>query len=227
MHAARLHTAAMADEDIATRLRRFHTRYFPRFRRQFRALVAGGQHPRALFIGCSDSRLVPHLLTGSGPGELFVVRNVGNFVPPYDASHGHHGTAAAVEFAVLHLGVHDIIVCGHSHCGAIKALYAGPNLQTPHLDRWLDLGREAISPMGLTPEGLRQSEQRSIMLQLERLMAYPMVAERVHDGRLFLHGWHYVIEDGEVLVLDVERGEFRAADAPPDGSESNVVDLLQ
>jgi carbonic anhydrase len=215
----------MSDE-IVTRLRRFQTRYFPRFRREFRALVEGGQHPTALFIGCSDSRLVPHLLTGSGPGELFIVRNVGNFVPPYDASHGYHGTVAAVEYAVLHLGVRDIIVCGHTHCGAIKALYGDANPQTPHLDRWLDLGRDAVLPVCASEEALRRTEQRSILLQLERLIAYPMIASRIDAGHLFLHGWHYVIEDGQVLVLDVESGAFRAADAASqDGA--TIIDLLQ
>jgi len=215
-------------DEIVARLRRFHTRFFPRFRREFRELVAGGQHPTALFIGCSDSRLVPYLLTGSGPGELFIVRNVGNFVPPYDASMGFHGTAAAVEFAVLNLDVRDIIVCGHSHCGAVKALYADPNPQTPHINRWLDLGRDAVLPVQATEEALRRTEQRSIVLQLERLLAYPMVAQRVEEGRIGLHGWHYVIEDGQVLVLDVASGEFRPADQPAqDAGDDPAAHLLQ
>ena len=100
-------------DHIISRLRRFHTRYFPRFRKQFQALVDNGQHPTILFIGCCDSRVVPYLLMDSGPGELFIVRIVGSFVPPFDASHGYHGTAAAIEFAVLNLDVREIIVCGH------------------------------------------------------------------------------------------------------------------
>lgn len=215
-------------DEIVSRLRRFHTRFFPRFRREFRELVEGGQHPTALFIGCSDSRLVPYLLTGSGPGELFIVRNVGNFVPPYDASMGYHGTAAAVEFAVLNLNVRDIIVCGHSHCGAVKAMYADPNPDTPHINRWLDLGRDAVLPVRPSEEALRRTEQRSIVLQLERLLAYPMVTKRVEEGRIGLHGWHYVIEDGQVLVLDVESGEFRPADAPPpDAGTDHAAHQLQ
>jgi carbonic anhydrase len=212
----------MPGDDILRRLRRFRNVQFPRFRRQFRALVDDGQRPTTLFIGCSDSRVVPYLLTGSGPGELFMVRNVGNLVPPFDASQGYHGTAAAIEFAVLALGVREIVVCGHSHCGAIRALYADPNPATPHTNRWLDLARDATLPVPPSAEALRRTEQRSVVLQLERLMAYPMVAERVEAGRLALHGWHYVIEDGTVLVLDVERGEFVAPDAPAPGP-----DLLQ
>ena len=110
-------------DELLDRLRRFETRFFPRYRREYRRLVEEGQHPSTLFIGCSDSRLVPYLLTGAGPGELFLVRNVGNLIPPWDASHGFHGTTAAIEFAVLKLGVRDIVVCGHSHCGAVKAMY--------------------------------------------------------------------------------------------------------
>jgi len=155
---------------------------------------------------------VPYVLTGSGPGDLFVVRNVGNLVPPYDATTGDHSTAAAIEFAVAKLGVHDIVVCGHSHCGAVRALYDDPSEGMPNLNRWLDFARDAALPVAMTEEALRRTEQRSIVLQLERLLGYPMVALGVQKGTLYLHGWHYVIEDGRILVLDVERGEFVPTD---------------
>jgi carbonic anhydrase len=100
-------------DPLLERLRRFHDDAFPQYRAHFRTLVDEGQHPTTLFIGCSDSRLVPYLLTGTGPGDLFLVRNVGAFVPPYDGSRGYHGTAAAIEFAVLTLDVRRIVVCGH------------------------------------------------------------------------------------------------------------------
>jgi carbonic anhydrase len=172
-------------------------------------LVDDGQRPMTLFIGCSDSRLVPYLLTGAGPGELFLVRNVGAFVPPYDQSFGFHGTAAAIEFAVLNLSVKRIVVCGHSHCGAIRALYGEVDPAAQNLARWLDLGREAVLPVAEpAPEVLTRTEQRAVVLQLERLMDYPMVRERVEAHRLTLHGWYYVIEDGEVHVFDVQHGRF-------------------
>lgn len=202
----------MADDDLLQRLRRFETRFFPRYRAGYRDLVVNGQRPRTLFIGCSDSRIVPYVLTGSGPGELFMVRNVGNLLPPWDASHGFHGTVAAVEFAVLKLEVRDVIVCGHSDCGAIRALYQDPVADAPHMNRWLDLARDAMLPDAASPETLRATEQRSIVLQLERLASYPMVASRMAEGRLFLHGWHYVIEAGRVLVLDVATGTFVPAE---------------
>lgn len=200
-------------DEILNRLRRFHNRYFPRLRGQFRDLVEQGQHPTVLFIGCSDSRVVPHLLMDSGPGELFIVRNVGNFVPPFDASHGYHGTTAAVEFAVLNLGVREIIVCGHSHCGAVRALYTAPPAEAVHMKQWLELGRDAALPQDPSEEVLRRTEQRSVVLQLERLLDYPMVRRCVEAGKLYLRGWHYVIEEGKVLVLDIESGRFQPFDA--------------
>jgi len=197
----------MAD-DFVNRLKRFQTRFFPRYRREYRQLVEEGQHPSTLFIGCSDSRLVPYLLTGSGPGELFIVRNVGNLIPPYDASHGYHGTTAAIEYAVLRLGVHDIVVCGHSHCGAIRALFTPTRTDAPHIARWLELARPALVDAEPTEANLRRTEMRAVVLQVERLMSYPMVRERVESGDLCLHGWYYVIEEGQVLGLDAGSGEF-------------------
>lgn len=229
----------MPDDDLLQRLRRFHEDAFPHHERTFRELVDQGQRPATLFIGCSDSRLVPYLLTGAGPGELFLVRNVAAFVPPYDGFMagprdgggvlgvasaglagdtgaprwvGYHGTSAAIEFAVLNLNVQRIIVCGHSHCGGIRALYEGVPAQARNLAAWLELGHEARLPVAEPgPDVLRRTEQRAVVLQLERLMDYPMVRERVEAGTLTLHGWHYVIEDGQVHVFDVGSGRFIAA----------------
>lgn len=214
-------------DELVGRLRRFETRYFPRFEEQFHELVRDGQHPTVLFIGCSDSRIVPYLLMGAGPGELFVVRNVGNLVPPFDASHGYHGTAAAIEFAVLNLGVKHIVVCGHSHCGAVRAMYGELPAEAVHMRRWLELGEGALLPVMPSEEALRRTEQRSVVLQLERLLDYPMVRKRVESGAIFLHGWHYLLDEGKVLVLDIRTGRFEpvltgaalptgAADVPAD-----------
>lgn len=230
-------TAAVPDE-LLQRLRSFHDDAFPRYRAQFRELVDDGQHPTTLFIGCSDSRLVPYLLTGAGPGELFMVRNVGALVPPCCGTQdgGHHGTAAAIEFAVLNLKVRHIVVCGHSHCGAIKALYEDVSPEARNLGAWLDLAREAALPVQPTPEALRRTEQRSVVLQLQRLMDYPMVRRRVERGELKLYGWYYVIEDGEVHVFDVKLGRFVPAsesqhcgtgpflDPPRDSAIFNEID---
>jgi carbonic anhydrase len=210
-------------DELLQRLRRFREDAFPRYRAQFRALMDDGQHPTTLFIGCSDSRLVPYLLTGAGPGELFMVRNVGALVPPCCGTRdgGLHGTAAAIEFAVLNLKVSRIVVCGHSHCGAIRALYEDISPEAVNLGAWLDLAREAALPVRPSPEALRRTEQRSIALQLERLMDYPMVRRRVESGELTLHGWHYIIEEGEVQVFDVSTGSFvPASELEDEGAES-------
>ncbi|OYQ39074.1 carbonic anhydrase [Rhodoferax sp. TH121] len=200
--------ATPAPDELLLRLRRFHSNYFPLHQQRFQDLVAQGQHPKTLFIGCSDSRLVPYLLTGAGPGELFIVRNVGALVPPYDGSHGLHGTMAAIEYAVLNLHVERVIVCGHSHCGAIRAAYEGVPEEARALQAWLKLAQEALLPVQSSPEALLRTEQRSVVLQLERLMDYPMVRREVEAGRLTLHGWHYVIEDGEIHVFDAQQAGF-------------------
>ncbi|MCF8168338.1 MAG: carbonic anhydrase [Rhodoferax sp.] len=199
--------AATSDE-LLLRLRRFQSDYFPLHQQRFQDLVAQGQHPKTLFIGCSDSRLVPYLLTRAGPGELFLVRNVGAFIPPYDGKYGLHGTTAAIEYAVLTLHVERIIVCGHSHCGAVRAAYDGAPDEAIALRAWLELAQEALLPVVSSPEALRRSEQRVVVLQLERLMAYPMVRREVEAGRLTLHGWYYVIEDGEIHIFDIDHGNF-------------------
>ncbi|WP_353233861.1 carbonic anhydrase [Diaphorobacter ruginosibacter] len=216
----------MPDDDLLHRLRCFHSDAFPHYREQFESLVNQGQHPSTLFIGCSDSRLVPYLLTGFGPGELFLVRNVGAFVPPYDGSYGHHGTAAAIEFAVLNLNVSRIVVCGHSDCGGIKAMYGEVSPEALNLRRWLDLGRDAMLPDKRSPETLRRTEQRAVILQLERLMGYPMVRRRVEDGSISLHGWHYVIEEGQVYVFDVTEGVFTPASKASSSSTGPDTGLL-
>lgn len=207
-------------EHLIEGLRRFHAETFPRYREHYRTLIQEGQKPTTLFIGCADSRVVPDLLTGAEPGELFIVRNVGAFVPPFEPDASFHGTAAGIEYAVLVLGVTDIVVCGHSHCGAVRALYDLPDPRAPHIARWLELGHEARlpEPAEQVPaddgdafpdrEALLRTEQRSVALQLGRLLTYPFVEERVEAGTLSLHGWHYIIEDGQVLALDVDQQAF-------------------
>ncbi|HEX6588293.1 MAG TPA: carbonic anhydrase [Longimicrobiales bacterium] len=190
-------------------LRRFQREFFPRYEEHYRRLVEEGQKPSTLFIGCSDSRVVPDLITGTLPGELFIVRNVGALVPPYEKDTGYHGVSAGIEFAVINLEVTDIVVCGHTHCGAMRALYGEPNPESPHVTRWLELAREAKLDEPISEDVLRRTEQRAVALQLERLLTFPVVADRVTAGELSLHGWHYVIEEGRVDVLDVDDGTFR------------------
>lgn len=196
-------------QQLVEGLRRFRRESFPWFREHYQRLVAEGQRPSTLFLGCADSRVVPDLLTNALPGDLFVIRNVGNLVPPFEQDAGFHGTSAGIEFAALVLGVKDMIVCGHSHCGAIRALFTPLRDDTPHITRWLELARPAAVEAELSEANLRRTEMRSIVVQLERLLSFPMVRERVERGELCLHGWYYVIEEGQVLGLETGSGEFR------------------
>ena len=191
---------------------------FNQSKNRFKRLVEEGQNPKALFIGCSDSRVMPAMITGSKPGDLFIVRNIGNFVAPYNPDADYHATASAIEYAVSILDVSDIIVCGHSHCGAISALFKEIE-QTPeniHTIKWLELGNEA-KKIGLLAHKnsdketmLRYTERISVVYQLDNLLTYPAVKRRVEEGTLYLHGWHYDIENGHIEYYDDENYEFKA-----------------
>ncbi len=191
---------------------------FNKNKERFKELVAKGQNPKALFIGCSDSRIMPAMITGSKPGDLFIIRNIGNFVAPYKPDADYHATASAIEYAVSILEVSDIIVCGHSHCGAIASLYKNikKTADNIHTIKWLDLGSEAKKVASLLHKDstkeilLHYTEQLSVIYQLDNLLTYPAVKRKVENGTLFLHGWHYDIEKGHIEYYDDEAYEFTA-----------------
>ncbi|WP_456391826.1 carbonic anhydrase [Nitratifractor sp.] len=197
--------------------RYFRSVKFKENEERFKKLVEEGQSPRALFIGCSDSRVMPNMITGSGPGDLFIVRNIGNFVPPFRPDDDYHATASAIEYAVTHLEVSDIIVCGHSDCGAIKACFEHhePSEENIHTVKWLQLGEPArdTARRSLPDESLElqrdYAEKVSVVFQLENLLSYPAVQRRVDEGRLYLHGWHYNLATGEILYFDESELEFK------------------
>jgi len=184
---------------------------------RFKKLVAEGQNPKALFIGCSDSRVVPNLITGTGAGDLFITRNIGNLVPPYKPDSDFHATAAVIEYAVSELEVSDIIVCGHSDCGAVKALYKDHKKSEDniHTVKWLELAKDAkkvaVEALPKAPEKqlLEYTEKISVVYQLENLLSYPAVRRGVEEGRIFLHGWHYDIAEGSIEYYDDESFEFK------------------
>ncbi|QRN99400.1 carbonic anhydrase [Archangium violaceum] len=193
----------------------FQRHGLPAYRATF-ARLAHGQSPDCLFIACSDSRVVPNLFVSTHPGDLFVMRNVGNMVPPSDSaglSLSDRSEAAALEFSLLNLPVEDVVVCGHSGCGAMKAVLAGYNDQkTPNLSSWLDIGRPALAAMANTKvgEGLPPADrlsQLNVLQQLEHLRSYPLVRERLEAGTLRLHGWWFDIGHARVHVYraDLER----------------------
>ena len=194
----------------------FRTVKFKQNEERFKTLVEEGQNPKALFIGCSDSRVMPAMITGSKPGDLFIVRNIGNFVAPYNPDDNFHATAAAIEYAISVLELTDIIVCGHSHCGAIASLYKDikPTDENIHTLKWLELGeipKEVAMmsvPAAKKEELLRYTEKISVIFQLDNLLTYPAVKKRVEAGKLFLHGWYYDLEEGSIAYYDDENYEF-------------------
>jgi carbonic anhydrase len=188
--------------------------YAPTFAR-----LALGQTPDALLIACSDSRVVPNLFASVEPGDLLVVRNVGNLVPPFSGevgSPGGNSVQAAIEFATEGLHVRDVVVCGHSECAAIRAIHTGATPPgTPHLRAWLRhaaalSGGEAGSTPGLSP--VNHLSQRSVLLQIEHLRSYPTVRRAEAQGRLVLHAWWFDIAGAEVLEHDARTGRFEVLD---------------
>ena len=175
--------------------------------------LAKGQSPETLFITCSDSRIDPNLLTQSRPGDLFILRNAGNIVPPHGAAGG--GEEATIEFAVVALGVKDIIICGHSHCGAMQGLIRPETITSlPALTTWLthaETTRRIVRDnyADLADERLLMAAvEENVLVQLENLKTLPAVASRLVKGDLHLHGWVYKIETGDVFAFDLESGQF-------------------
>jgi carbonic anhydrase len=210
-------------QDLIAGLQHFRNTDLARYRELYERLADEGQHPRVLFISCSDSRIVPNLLTGTGPGDLFIVRTIGNILAPTgDAAAGDataggaaspEPTLAAVEFAVTVLGVREIVVCGHSKCGAMQALYDGVPEGLTQLAAWVEQARPAV----LDPERLASVDieernelttKRNVLLSLDRLAAHPLVAEGRRSKELILHGWYYDIATSAVTVFDPEHRTF-------------------
>jgi len=195
----------------------FQKTYFKKHEEHLLKLVKEGQNPRTLFIGCSDSRVIPDLIVQSTPGDLFVVRNVGNFVAPYKLDEDFHSTAAGIEYAVGVLEVSEIIICGHSHCGAIEALYkTSCDTSMVHTAKWLTLGEKAKTMATLAlgentgkEELLRATERLSIITQIENLLTYPYVKKLADEEKLFIHGWYYDIETGGIEYYDPDTYQFR------------------
>jgi carbonic anhydrase len=194
-------------------IRAFRDEVFPSRRTHFEQLAAG-QSPSTLFITCSDSRIVPHLLTQTEPGELFVLRNAGNLVPPYTAEHS--GEAATIEYAVQVLKVQDVVVCGHSHCGAITGVLRPELLKgLPAVEKWLAHAQrvrheilEHGSGADLQDDALTAAIKANVLVQIDHLRTYPAIAAAEPSGSLTLHGCFYRFETGEVTVYDTATGKF-------------------
>jgi carbonic anhydrase len=196
---------------------KFRTDEFGNYRKLFRKLSQDGQNPHTLFITCSDSRVLAELITQSQPGDLFVVKNVGNIVPPASVTGDTNSTAAAIEFAVESLRVSDIVICGHSQCGAITQLLDKKpvSANTPHLRDWLHLAAPVVETIkkdyAHLPDGAAKetaAAEENVLFGLDNLHSYSCVQERLMDGSLRLHGWFFKIATAELFAYDPETRQF-------------------
>lgn len=199
--------------ELIGRVFHFEKSIFPEHGELFGKLSTHGQAPKALMVSCADSRIVPEQIMQAQPGDLFVCRNAGNMIPPYATLNG--GVTSTVEYAVVALGVRDIIVCGHSDCGAMKALSDPTGLEAmPNVAGWLRHGAAAETIVSSCHGHLEGSERvyaitlENIIAQISHLRTHPAVAAAIARGEMTLHGWYVDIRAGQVLGLDGASGEF-------------------
>jgi len=200
-------------QQLVDGIHEFQSDVFGAKRQLFEGLV-NGQHPLALFITCSDSRINPNLLTQTDPGELFILRNAGNIIPPYGALDS--GEAATIEYAVSVLGVKDIVVCGHSHCGAMQGLLDREQIdRLPAVRSWLGYAEttrriidENYGHITAPTARLTATVEENVLVQLEHLRTHPSVAAALGRRSISLHGWVYKFETGQVFTYAPESGQF-------------------
>lgn len=204
-------------EDLVAGFRRFRTMYFDERPDLFERLTRVGQSPRVMVVACCDSRVDPAIITDSDPGDLFVVRNVANLVPPWEESGHYHGTSAALEFAVRCLSVRHVIVLGHAQCGGIRALLGDIRWEGEagrFVEPWMSIAeearREAIAAHPAVPREtlMRECELGAIRVSLRNLASFDFVRRAVEAGRLKLHGWYFDLQQGELLRYDGATGAF-------------------
>jgi carbonic anhydrase len=204
----------MFPESLTSGYRSFLSGRFPTEQQRF-AQLAETQKPEILVISCCDSRVAPEAIFDAGPGELFVIRNVANIVPIYETGGDYHGTSAAIEFAVQALEVQHIVVLGHATCGGIKAYAnkAQPLSTGNFIGKWVSLVAPAEAKAGdsSAPDYLTRMEHAMVSQSMENLETFPFVKERVEDGRLKIHGAHFGVANGVLLVRDPETGDFHPA----------------
>lgn len=196
-------------------IHRFQLQEWGNYEGLFRRLSRDGQSPHTLFITCCDSRVLAELITQSQPGDLFVVKNVGNIVPSATQATDGQSTAAAIEFAVSTLQISDIVVCGHSQCGAMTALLQSPKEEMPYLSKWLTIAspvkkiiQENYSHLTVLDDQVTAAAEENVLFALENLRSYPVVAKALAQGGLRLHGWFFKISSGELFVYDPELQQF-------------------
>jgi carbonic anhydrase len=197
-------------ETLIAGYREFYQKYFASGDGLYRDLSVG-QSPKTLVIACSDSRVDPSIVTSASPGDLFVVRNVANLVPPYEVDQHHHGVSAALEFGVRVLNVEHIVVLGHSSCAGIAALLNSDSVKdTDFIGKWVSLAQAAKDRVtgNPQPECQHQCEKESIILSLDNLLTFPWIKSAVEAERIKLHGWYFSVQEGTLQEYDVGTGKF-------------------
>ena len=199
----------MTIERLIAGFKDFREAYYDRQPEFYRSLVELGQSPDVMVIACSDSRVNPSIITNAEPGELFIVRNVANLVPPYKPDSSYHGTSAAIEFAVRDLGVGHIIVLGHSHCGGIRCLCDGAKGSNSRefIDGWMSIVDHAVNPELKGAKLYRHVEKEAVTISTNNLLSFPWVKKRVVSGELKIHGWWFDLEAGD-LLSSAQKGEW-------------------
>jgi carbonic anhydrase len=196
--------------------KKFRSEYFTSTNKVFADLVTHGQRPRFLVIACSDSRVDPALVLNCKPGDLFVIRNVANLVPPYEKDSGYHGTSASLEFGVCGLGIKNVILFGHTQCGGIMNLLENNKTEstTGFLDKWMELAEPARQQTVAAHADLSFEQQadmcsqRALRNSLENLQTFPWIKTKVAAGELHLHAWHFDLNSGVIYFFDDKKNSF-------------------
>ena len=200
--------------DIFDGIKKFNKTDFLHNKELFEKL-GRAQNPHTLFIGCSDSRVVPTLITKTLPGELFIIRNIANIVPYYRLADEFLATTSAIEYAFKILKIQNIVICGHSNCGGCTALHESDEVlaETPHTKKWLELSsrvKEKIDSENIDDpiEKEWKTEQLNVVEQMNHLITYPYIKQAYRENKLAIYGWYYLIETGEVYNYDKDKKEF-------------------
>ena len=204
-------------EKLIEGFRRFRNNNYTQNHALFERLAKQGQSPKTIVVGCCDSRVDPAIVTDCDPGDLFIIRNVANLVPPYETSGTYHGTSAALEFGVRHLQVENIIVLGPCQCGGIRALMSqtpGVESRDGFISSWMKVASHARNRVlsrkheeSLEKQS-RACEQEAILVSLDNLLTFPWILERVAQKKLALHGWYFDMEEGDLLRYDPDSNRF-------------------
>jgi carbonic anhydrase len=194
---------------------KFRTKYFVQDTELFEQLNTQGQTPKTLIIGCSDSRVDPALLLQANPGDIFVIRNVANLVPPFEEGGGYHGVSSAIEFAVNYLKVENIVVLGHEHCGGIQALWSSdPTQKNSFISSWVKIASEAKVevlkeiPQGTLKEQLDSCSKKAVLISMENLMTFPFIQNRMKTNQLKIYGWFFELDGGRLQEFNFDQKKF-------------------